>query len=83
METTEAVLIICNIVNNNYQRNLRVFYAFIANKSLGLLLHISSKKFISLKTFNSDFSCIEVCFTDQNSNPLEIEDKIIVTLAIS
>ena len=29
-----------------------------------------------LKTFNLEFSYIEICFTDQNSKPLEIEDKI-------
>ena len=34
-----------------------------------------TKKIIFLKLFNSEFSCIEVCFTDQNSKTLEIEDK--------
>ena len=29
-----------------------------------------------VKIFNSEFSNIEVWFTDQNSEPLEIEDKI-------
>ena len=29
-----------------------------------------------MKTFDSEFSFIEVWFTDQNSNPLEIEDNI-------
>ena len=32
-----------------------------------------------LKTFDSKFSYIEVWFTDQNSNPLEIEDKMNIT----
>ena len=36
-----------------------------------------------LKTFNSEFSYIEVWFTDQNSKPLEIEDKISITLVIN
>ena len=35
------------------------------------------------KTFNSKFSYIEVWFTDQNSKPLEIEDKIKITLVIN
>ena len=35
-----------------------------------------------LKIFNSKFSYIEVWFTDQNSKPLEIEDKISITLVI-
>ena len=35
------------------------------------------------QTFNSEFSYIEVWFTNQNSKPLEIEDKINITLVIS
>ena len=47
---TEVVLIYCNIVNNNYQRNSRVLYTFAPNKSFGKLLDISPKSFIFLKT---------------------------------
>ena len=36
-----------------------------------------------LKTFNSKFSYIEVNFTDQNSKPLKIEDKINSTLIVN
>ena len=35
-----------------------------------------------LKTFNSEFSYIEVWFTNQTFNPLEIEHKINITLVI-
>ena len=38
--------------------------------------------FIFSKTFNSKFSYIEVWFTDQNSKPPEIENKINITLVI-
>ena len=38
---------------------------------------------IHLNTFNSEFSYIEVWFTDQNSKPLEIEDKINIALVIN
>ena len=41
----------------------------------GQLLDISPKNFIFLETFNSGFSHIEVCLTDQHSKPLEIEVK--------
>ena len=44
---------------------------------------MSPKNFIFLKTFDSEFSYIEVWFTDQNPNPLEIEDKINITLVIN
>ena len=40
LEIVEVVLIDCNIVNNNYQQDSRVFYTFVPNKSLGQLLDI-------------------------------------------
>ena len=83
LEITEVVLVYCNIVNNDYQQDSRVLYTFVPNKSFGQLLDISPKNFIFLKTFDSEFSYIEVWFTDQNSKPLEIEDKINITLVIN
>ena len=74
LEITEVVLIYCNIVNNDYQQDSRVLYTFVPNISFGLLLDILPKNFIFLKMFNSEFSDIEVWFTDQNSKPLEAED---------
>ena len=75
LEIAEVVLVHCKIVNNDYQQDSRVFYKFVLNKPFGSLLEISPKSHIFLKTFNSEFSAIEVCFTDQNSKPLEIEDR--------
>ena len=54
-----VVLIHCNIVNNNYQQNLRVLYTFVPSKSFGQLLVISPKNFIFLKTFDSEFSILK------------------------
>ena len=58
-------------------------YTFVPNKSFGQLLDISHKNFIFLKAFDSEFSYNEVSFTDQNSKPIEIEDKINITLVIN
>ena len=80
LEISEVVLLNCNIVNNNYQQNSKVLWAFVTNKSFGQLLDISPKKFIILKTFYSELSYIELWCPDQNSKPLEIEDKINITL---
>ena len=82
LEITKVVLIHCNIVNNGYQQDQRVLYTFIPYESFGQL-YISPKNFISIKTFDSEFSNIEVWFTDQNSKPLEIEDKINITVVIN
>ena len=82
LEITEVVLIHCNIVNNDYQQDSRVLYTFVPNKPFGSLLEISPKSHVFLKTFNSEFQGIRVWFTDQNSQPLEIEDRISLTLVI-
>ena len=72
-----------NIVNNDYQQDSRVLYTFVPNKPLGQLLEISISnfnKFYFLKTFNSEFQAIEVWFTDQTNQPLEIEDRLNLSL---
>ena len=52
----------------------------LLNITFGQLLHISPKNFIFLKTFDSEFSDVEVLFTDKSSKPLKIEDKINIPL---
>ena len=76
LEITEVVLVNCNIVNNDYQQDSRILYAF------GSLLEISPPNHVFLKTFNSEFHDIEVWFTNQNSQPLAIENRINLTLVI-
>ena len=80
---TEVVLVHYNIVNNEYQQDSRVLYTFVPNKLFSQLLDFSPKKIIFFKNFVSEFSYIEVWFTDQNSKPLELEDKIKITLVIT
>ena len=82
LEIFELVLVHCNLVNNDYQQDSRILYTFVPNKPFGGLLEISPTNYIFLKTFNSEFQEIEVWFTDQNSKPLEVEDKIDLTLII-
>ena len=82
LEIAEVVLVHCNIVNNYYQQDSRALYTFVPNKSVGSLLEISTANQFFLKTFNSEFQDIDVWFTDQNSQPLEIEDRRILTLVI-
>ena len=82
LEITEVVLVHYNIVNV-YQWDSRVSYTFVPNKPFGNLWEIAPTNFIHLKTFNSEFQTIEVWFTDQNSQPLEIKDKINLTLWIT
>ena len=82
LEIVELVLVHCNLANNDYQQNSRILYTFVPNKAFGSLLGISPINHVFLKTFNSEFQEIKVWFTDQTSAPLELEDKINVTLII-
>ena len=82
LEIVEIVLVHCNLVKNDYQQNSRILYTFIPNKTFGSLLEISPPNHVFLKTFNSEFQEIKIWVTDQTSKPLEVEDKINVTLII-
>ena len=79
IEITEVVLV---YVNNDYQQDSRVLYTFVPNKPFGNLLEITPTNFIPLKAFNSEFQTIEAWFTDKNTQPLEIEGRINLTLVI-
>ena len=52
-------------------------------KSFGQLLDISLKKIIFIKTSGSQFLYIKLLFTNQNSKPIEMKDKINITLVIN
>ena len=82
LEITEVILIHCNIVNNDHQQDSRVLYTFVPNKPIGSLLEISPTNHIFLKTFNSEYDEIKVWFIDQHSKPLEMEDRINLTMVI-
>ena len=82
LEIKEVVLVHFNIVNNDYQQDSRVLYIFVPNKLFRSLLESSPTNHIFLKTFKSEFQTIEVWFIDQNSKPLEIQDRINLTLVI-
>ena len=43
LETTEIVLVHCNIVNNDYLQDSRILYTFFPNKSFFQLSEISPK----------------------------------------
>ena len=82
LEITEGLLVHCNIVDNDDQQDSRVLHTFAPNKPSGSLLEISPTNHVFLKTFNSDYDEIKVWFTDQNSQALEIEDRINLTMVI-
>ena len=82
LEITEVILVHYNFVNNDYQQDSRVLYKFVPNKPFGSSLEISATNHIFLKTFNSEYDEIKVWFTDQTSQPLEMEDRINLRMVI-
>ena len=54
LETTEVVLVQCNILSNYYQHDSRVLFRLVPYKSFNNLLYISLKGFIYLNTLNSE-----------------------------
>ena len=83
LEISEVVLRHCYIANNSFQQNSRVLFTFVPNKPFRKILNISSQNSVLLKTFDSQFSHIDVRFMDLNSKLLEIEDNINITLVIN
>ena len=57
-------------------------HTFVPNKPFGSLLEISPTNHIFLNAFNFEYDEIIVWFTDQNSKPLEIEDRINLTMML-
>ena len=82
LEIIDIVLVHCDTVNNDYQQDSRVLYIFVSIKPFGSFLEIYPTNHVFLKTFNSEYDEIKVWFTDQNSKPLEIEDRINLTMVI-
>ena len=83
LENVEVALVHCNLVNNSYQQYSRVLFTFVPNKQYGQLISISPHSLICLKTMNTEFSEIDIRFTDQNNDALEIEDNVNISLIIN
>ena len=83
LEVAEVVLVQCNLVDNQYQQKSEILYTFMPNKSYGHLLNVELNNLVFLKTYNTEFDEIIITFTDQNVRPLEIEDKVNLTLFIN
>ena len=82
LESVDLVLVHCNLVNSNYQQASKVLFTFVPNKKYGQLITVSPYLLIMLKTVNTEFSFIEIWFTDQDNRPLEIEDNVNISLII-
>ena len=82
LESVEVVLVHCNLVKNDYQHASKVLFTFVPNKKFGQLLNITPHVFTRMNTINTGFSSVEVWFTDQSSQGLEMGDNVNLTLII-
>ena len=73
-------LVLCDLVKIDYQRTSKVLFTFVPNKQFGQLINISPHSLTMMNTVNTEFSYVEVWFTDQVSEALEIEDNVNLTL---
>ena len=74
-EITEVVLVHCVMIINKIQESCIHLFQKTPFRSL---LEISPTNHIFLKTFNSEYNEIKVQFTDQNSQPLEINLTMVI-----
>ena len=82
LESVEVVLVHSNLIKNDYQRTSKVLFSFVSNKQFGQLINISPHSLTMMNTVNTEFSFVEVWFTDQTSKALEIEDNVNLILII-
>ena len=82
LESVEVLLVHCNLVKIDYQHTLKLLFTFVPNKEFGQLTNISPHSLIMMNTVNTEFSSVEIWFTDQVSKALEIEDNVNFTLII-
>ena len=82
LDFVEVILVHRNLVKNDYQHSSKVLFSFVLNKQFGQLINILQQALIMMNTVNTEFSYVEVWFTDQTSKALEIEDNVNLTLII-
>ena len=82
LESIEVVSVHCNLVKNNYQHSSKALFSFVPNKQFGQLINISPNTLTIMNTVNTEFSIIEVWFTNQASKAIEIQDNVNLTLII-
>ena len=83
LESVELLLLDCNLVKDDYQHTSKVLFTFVPDKQFGQLINISPHSLTLMNTVNTEFSSVEVWFTDQVSKVLEIEDNVNLTLIMA
>ena len=67
-KSVEVVLAHYNLVKTDYQHSSKVLFSFVPNKQFGQLANTSPNTLTMMNTVNTEFSFIEVWFTNQAQN---------------
>ena len=59
LESAEAFLVHCNLVNNNYQKASKVLFTSVSNKQFGELINISPHSLVTLNTKIQNFHLLK------------------------
>ena len=78
LESVEVILVHSNLVKNDYEQHIKHFIHFCSK----VLINISPHSLTMMNTSNTEFTFVEVWFTDQVSKVLEIEDNVNLALII-
>ena len=65
LDSVEVVLVHCNLVKNDNQITSKVLHSFVLDKQFGQLINIVPHSLTMMNTVNTEFSFVEVWFTDQ------------------
>ena len=79
----ELVSVQCSLADNQYHSKSDALYTFTPNKSYAYLLNIEPRSLVFVKTNYTEFDDIIMTFTLQNSRPLQIEEKVNLTMLIN
>ena len=78
LESVEVTLFHCNLVQNGYYNTSTVLFTFVQNKQFGQLINISQHSLTMMNTVNTEFSSVEVWFTDQAGKAFGINLTLII-----
>ena len=80
LEVIEAVLVHCNLVDNQHLPKYEILYSLRLSKSYAYLSDVEPSNLV--KTYDTEFNETIIKFTNQNGRPLEIEGKVNLILLI-
>ena len=67
LESVEIILVHYSLVKKDYQHTSKLLLSFVRNKQFGQLINISPHSLTMMNTVKTEFSSVDIWFTDQAS----------------